>query len=403
MIQHIELKNFQSHDDTVLDFHPGINVIVGESDTGKSAIMRALIWLINNRPSGGAFISHWNKNKKTGEAIEPTLISAVIGDKIVERFKHKDANGYKIGDKVLEAIKQDVPEVVSQLLNLEDINIQRQMDPPFLLSVSDGDVARYLNRMIRLDLIDRVLSSAEAKRRKIGGQQKDIGEDLEKTQKQLASFDWLPKAEKLFAQSSILQSQIESSQRTVKQLQDKALTYVELESVKQDADKIIAHQNQLTKIELSYDSLKQGILDIQELATQIESFKTYQRNAQIDMTLSESLIVKINNVNTRLTMSISLSNQLVVSSTTFKKAGIFLDRVKGLDKAIKLLDEIQEQRQKLSKSKEQFQRLSESAREYSEYITKVVTEQKLITELEESLPDVCPACGHSLEEGHNHV
>ena len=55
-IKQLRLKNFQSHEDTVLDFVPGLNVLLGNSDTGKSAIVRAIRWLFYNEPAGDEFL-----------------------------------------------------------------------------------------------------------------------------------------------------------------------------------------------------------------------------------------------------------------------------------------------------------------------------------------------------------
>ena len=48
MIKSLHIQNFQSHKKTTLKFHKGINVVIGQSDSGKSAIIRALNWTINN-------------------------------------------------------------------------------------------------------------------------------------------------------------------------------------------------------------------------------------------------------------------------------------------------------------------------------------------------------------------
>ena len=37
MISSVHIKNFQKHKDLSLEFTPGINVITGKSDAGKSA------------------------------------------------------------------------------------------------------------------------------------------------------------------------------------------------------------------------------------------------------------------------------------------------------------------------------------------------------------------------------
>lgn len=63
MIKHIEITNFQSHLSTVIDFVPGVNVIVGGTNSGKSVIMRALRKVLRNDPPGNFFISWWGQKE----------------------------------------------------------------------------------------------------------------------------------------------------------------------------------------------------------------------------------------------------------------------------------------------------------------------------------------------------
>jgi DNA repair protein SbcC/Rad50 len=44
-INKVRIENFQSHEDTLMEFHKGLNVITGPSDHGKSAVMRAIKWV----------------------------------------------------------------------------------------------------------------------------------------------------------------------------------------------------------------------------------------------------------------------------------------------------------------------------------------------------------------------
>ena len=56
-IKSIELQNFQSHVKTIIEpAGPGfLTVITGPSDSGKTAIIRALKWLLYNQPQGAEF------------------------------------------------------------------------------------------------------------------------------------------------------------------------------------------------------------------------------------------------------------------------------------------------------------------------------------------------------------
>ena len=55
-IRHLIIENFQSHAHTEIELAPSLTVLVGESDTGKSAVIRALRWLLLNEPRGREFI-----------------------------------------------------------------------------------------------------------------------------------------------------------------------------------------------------------------------------------------------------------------------------------------------------------------------------------------------------------
>lgn len=154
MIRNVVIKNFQSHKETTLGFDPGVNVIIGPSDCGKTAILRALLWVATNRPSGEAFRSTWG-----GE----TAVTIELGDgTCVERRKDKRENTYSINGEVFRAFGQDVPEEVAHRMNLDAVNIQRQLDAPYLLSDTPGEVARQLNAVARLDDIDRAAARVAA-------------------------------------------------------------------------------------------------------------------------------------------------------------------------------------------------------------------------------------------------
>ena len=55
-IKRVIIEDFQSHRYTELELAPGFNVIVGPSDQGKTAILRAIRWVIYNDRRGTDFI-----------------------------------------------------------------------------------------------------------------------------------------------------------------------------------------------------------------------------------------------------------------------------------------------------------------------------------------------------------
>lgn len=165
-MKRIELKNFQCHKDLELILEPGVNVMVGPSDTGKSSVYRALYWMAFNRPSGDSFLRHGAKEVSvTVESEEHSVV----------RKKSKTVNEYEVDGQVQKAIGTDVPGPVNQVLNLQPINFQGQHDAPFLLSETAGEVGRMLNRMVDLEEIDRTLAG-------LNRRQWDLTRDIDLTQ-----------------------------------------------------------------------------------------------------------------------------------------------------------------------------------------------------------------------------
>jgi len=152
MFEYLLIQNFQPHEKLRIDFAPDITTIVGETDAGKSSIVRALRWVCTNQPAGDAFI-RWN-TKGT------TVKLGVDGHVITRR---RSANGkvneYQLDDQIYEAFKRGVPEPIERLLNLGPVCWQRQHDAPYWFSDTAGEVSRQLNTIVNLGIIDTSLTA----------------------------------------------------------------------------------------------------------------------------------------------------------------------------------------------------------------------------------------------------
>ena len=62
MLEKLRIINFQKHEDLTVSFDDRITTIVGPSDVGKSAVLRALRWVLTNQPDGSGFIREGEKN-----------------------------------------------------------------------------------------------------------------------------------------------------------------------------------------------------------------------------------------------------------------------------------------------------------------------------------------------------
>ncbi len=188
MITQVELKNFQSHQHTVIDLVNGVNVIIGPSDAGKSAVFRAINWVVSNRPLGDAYRSDWGG--------DTSVTLTTDAGQVITRLRTDKQNAYIVNGVTLAAFGTEPPADVFEALAIDANNVQSQADPPFLLAASPGEVAAALNRAASIDDIDVAMGGL---RRGALALTRDLTYNqgqLTEYQAQLAAYDYLPQAEK---------------------------------------------------------------------------------------------------------------------------------------------------------------------------------------------------------------
>lgn len=178
MIKFLTIKNFQRHQKLRVRLER-VTSILGPTDSGKSAILRALRWLALNNLPGDGFIRNGAKSAFVKIKLEN---GAWIG-----RGKGK-ANFYVLNGKKFRSFGQSVPLPISNVLRMNEINFQRQHDSPFWFAESAGQVSRELNRVVDLGIIDTTLAKAvsavragEAHQNAVEGRLRAITEGLEES------------------------------------------------------------------------------------------------------------------------------------------------------------------------------------------------------------------------------
>lgn len=157
MLEKLTLRNFQIHKKLVVEFDPAVTVIQGETNCGKSSIIRALQWVMLNGISGDAFINH--------DADAAKVILEADGETIT-RIRSKSNNSYRLNDQEYKSFGQAVPTPIADVLKVSDVNFQGQHDRPWWFSDSAGEVSRKINQIINLKSIDDTLSYLNSDLRK---------------------------------------------------------------------------------------------------------------------------------------------------------------------------------------------------------------------------------------------
>jgi len=346
----IQILNFQSHKNTVLDLCPGVNAIIGNSGTGKSSVLRAINWLINNTPTGDDFVS-WG-----GDCV----VSISDDDWEVSRIKGKGKNQYAVrrngAVQVYEGFGRDVPEPIKNLLNMQDFNLRFQYQKPFLIGESSGEVTRYLNRVARLDIIDKAMSNIDSRLRREKNQLDVETSVVEKTDIQLLKF------------------------KDVDQIECQVQ---EVESLDKDIKGQVYRYNGI------YDSVKE-IKSVQAL--RVECGKTVKMEKGVAVALV--LFEEMRKVQKRFDSlePLEQSASIIIPEIKRQKAVLKLSlKVGKIVLAINDFDELKSKRVGLKTLIEQLSDTSVNLKGALDY------EQKCKTVFSQLMPDVCPLCGQGVK------
>ena len=159
MIQRITLAGFQSHVNSVLELSPGLNIIVGPTDSGKTAILRGLRWLVLGEPSGDSFV-----NKAVGKAL---VRVSTDKQEFITKLREGKKTTYILGGTIYE--KAEIPPEIAAVTGITAtdfadfstvLNFAYQLDAPFLLSEPASAGAKVLGKISGTEKVDGALKAA---------------------------------------------------------------------------------------------------------------------------------------------------------------------------------------------------------------------------------------------------
>lgn len=257
MLQSVKIANFQAHKDSELIFAPGVNVIIGQSDSGKSSIFRAINWVASNRPLGDSFCSVWG-----GET--SVVVDTVEGVRI-ERIRSSDQNAYVLNGDVLTGFGTEVPAEIITALQLDENNIQSQMDLPFLLSMTPGEAAKLLNKAASIDDIDLSISVIKRDLDKLRAKVRMRTETLAQQEQDLEKYDYLDDLELVMEEVEGLEDAVSDLKHHNKRLSELLTSMTQIQKALADIGDVETCTALLREVESAIDRLfthhnKQGIL-----------------------------------------------------------------------------------------------------------------------------------------------
>jgi exonuclease SbcC len=301
MIKSLSIKNYQSHHNSEFTFHEGVNVVIGSSDSGKTAIIRALRWIINNSPSGDSFRTYGSK--------ETDIILKTFDNDLILKTKSNSKNEYKIRynnrhsePEIFKAFGQGIPKEIQHLLNINNINFQYQLDSPFLLSSSSGEVARILNNTVNLDIIDQCLSSIAKRSRDTQRQLDYETNQLKDLEEKCQQYNYLEHMEKDIIELEEKNSEYDLNSTNHTTLYNSILNYEKLSSEAVRISnflKIEPYALDLEKKAVTSDSTQQKHTNLSLLIEDIQDLS--DKKAEIEKVLeAEDEIIKLQGIENKV-------------------------------------------------------------------------------------------------------
>ena len=315
MIKSIKIKNFQKHQALDIDFSPGLNVIVGSSDKGKSSIFRALYWLRYNRPiSGLEGFRNWGADDK-----DDMSVSVVFDDCEITRRKSKGKNSYQIdGEPVLDTVRTDVPKDVESRINMNYINFQRQDQALAFLQDTPGETATKIGEIVGLGIISDVLKKlnqyvSDSKKRR--GEAKEEIDRINKQISELPTKAKILEIEKMIDGLENIDEKVSSLEKSRSKL-DSSITKVvefkeelELASVFLSSEELVKNIDLMNKDiwekEKERKRIEEGLSSREDLLSRREGIQKIIAMEDVALSISE--------LNQQIENSLSLQSQIKIS------------------------------------------------------------------------------------------
>lgn len=199
-IDKVELYNFQAHGKKIVEFDKGLNVIVGESNAGKTTILRAIHWCLYDKPNGSDFI-------KTGSKSCRVIIHFSNGYTIERKRSRSSSGSYTLTtpDGTVTDFKGFSNNIPIEILNAHQcpeikingtsykINIAMQMDQPFLIGNSSNERLSMLGAIVDADRADVAKREIGTEKRRLSLENKQLKELKEVKEEELEKYSYLEK------------------------------------------------------------------------------------------------------------------------------------------------------------------------------------------------------------------
>jgi exonuclease SbcC len=425
-IKSIELQNFQSHAKTIIEpAGPGfLTVITGPSDSGKTAIIRALKWLLYNQPQGAEFT-------RTGTKLVRVAV-AYAGGVTVVRERTASTNRYKIlqpgaeKPEVFEGFGATVPLEIQEITGVRTVkiadldlmlNLSEQLDGPFLgqKSISSPARAKILGKLAGTEEIDVAGAGVNKDLYRRGQDEKRLTSEIEELEKRIGEYAWIEELGERITALENLAARIKEQRELLVTLEQKRGELLRIQEEMNAAQKVLERWAVLSAIEaavkgaevaavrckalktlgVKLTDIQYGIEEAQEMIYRLRGIEAVENIAR-QTGEGVARIKLLHNLNIKL--------GFINEKATFCRADLESPRVIHVERITAITEKIATQinRLEIIEHDSKVLRILDSNREKA--IGIIQDYEKRIPELQREYKaaliqaGICPTCGQQIQE-----
>ncbi|PSL51259.1 exonuclease SbcC [Salsuginibacillus halophilus] len=289
-IKKLRLENFQSHEDTTVEMTNGLNVIAGESDSGKTAVIRALRWLLFNQPRGTDFI-------RSGANVCRVTADFADGTKII-RERTTSKNSYHITNpdgstEPYESFGARVPAAVIEAHGMQPLavdndetlhlQIAQQLEPPFLIENTAGSKAKVIGRISGAHYIDMALRGLNSDTASLKQSIKKEKENEDRLENALAPYENLDEHKRTLEKARQRFEALQQKEDVLRQLKQHQLKLKELKGIRTSVQKELHDLQFIEEAAPKLENLqlqKQTLLALKQRQSRYQHVQTEQKTWQ---------------------------------------------------------------------------------------------------------------------------
>ena len=374
--------DWMAHKHTVIKPDKHINLITGTSDSGKSAIYRAIEFIYHMGQEGyRQFHPGWVRH----DASFATVIIKYDDGHIFERVKGEKKNEVRLhlnGEVIYEKLKAgtEYDKEISDFLGnppflkpVGSFSFSSQHDSAFLVAQSDNAIPKIISKLSNSGDYDRAAEALKDEITALNPLIKASENKIKEIKNNLSEFDNL---DELIAKYDVVKSEIEQAENLESEINQLVSLRNDARNKKDNSDELIALNEYDSKILTAIGDLDvfQSVVDEINVLTSIYN----------DLQGKEQSINDLNAENAQAEYFIS--EDCINAITDMDECVIIIQELEAIDKKLYDLCESLESEQNLSAADE------EKLKEYDDEIESLEAENK---EYEDFLRinKLCPVCG----------